>query len=176
MSQDDSFVFFTVGTDHHRFDRLVDWAERWTQQAESIRCVIQYGTARPPRHGEAYESLDYPRFERFMAAATIAVTQGGPGSIASARRAGKRPLVVPRKSGLEEHLNDHQVAFAEHLANLGMIELVRSEDDLYAMLSRAREDPSWLAIDDAQDSGVNDTVAAFAKLVDPLISPAPRGL
>ncbi len=47
-------VLVVVGTDHHRFDRLVDWLDDWAErQTEPTRVVFQHGSARPPRFGEA---------------------------------------------------------------------------------------------------------------------------
>jgi UDP-N-acetylglucosamine transferase subunit ALG13 len=172
-------VFFTVGTDHHRFDRLVGWADEWAAQSHEppMRCVIQYGTATRPVHGEPHDWLGYEAFETQMATAEIAVTQGGPGSVAAARRSGKRPLVVPRRKELREHVNDHQVAFAEHLSRIGAIELAQTRESLFELLSRAMRDPGWLSVAEEREGHVADTVAAFAALVDPLIDGdvAPRG-
>ena len=37
-------VFVTVGSDHHRFDRLVSWVDAWAA-GRDVDCVIQYGTS-----------------------------------------------------------------------------------------------------------------------------------
>ncbi len=38
-------VFATVGTDHHRFERLMDWMDAWGAHPEA-RLVVQHGNAR----------------------------------------------------------------------------------------------------------------------------------
>ena len=34
-----------VGTDHHRFDRLVDWVDRWTSAERVRNALVQHGTS-----------------------------------------------------------------------------------------------------------------------------------
>ena len=46
-------LFATVGTDYHRFDRLVDWIDRWIVEHRSearLEAVVQAGTSRPPHY------------------------------------------------------------------------------------------------------------------------------
>jgi len=49
-------VLITVGTDHHPFERLVGWIDRWTPPAP-VRVVVQYGTAVPPHTAEGVAFL-----------------------------------------------------------------------------------------------------------------------
>jgi UDP-N-acetylglucosamine transferase subunit ALG13 len=66
----------------------------------------------------------------YMRAADAIVTHAGTGSIQMARASGKRPIVVPRRAELGEHVDDHQVPFARRLAAAGLITLVENEKDL----------------------------------------------
>jgi UDP-N-acetylglucosamine transferase subunit ALG13 len=43
---------------------------------------------------------------------------------------GKRPLAVPRLRRYGETADDHQLAFAQHLADAGLIALVEDRDQL----------------------------------------------
>ena len=51
-------VLALLGTDWHRFNRLVRWLDDWTarQPPGSIRCVIQYGASVRP---QLAEGVDY---------------------------------------------------------------------------------------------------------------------
>ena len=53
---DPPFVFVTVGTDHHPFDRLVQWADEWTTRT-GIACLVQTGTSISTSHAT---SADVP--------------------------------------------------------------------------------------------------------------------
>ena len=48
--------------------------------------------------------------------ARIVITHGGPSSFIMPLQIGKIPVVVPRQKRFEEHVNDHQLAFAKALA------------------------------------------------------------
>jgi UDP-N-acetylglucosamine transferase subunit ALG13 len=129
-------IFVTVGTDHHPFGRLVSWTDNWLEAGgeKRARCFVQRGTSPSPRLAEAVEYVGYDDMERLMTDATVVVTHGGPGSIMQAAALGKRPLVIPRRRDLGEHVDDHQVAFARRLAREGSIELAETEEDFRAAL------------------------------------------
>ena len=102
----------TVGSDHHPFDRLVGWVDRWMdEQHESVDLVVQHGTAGPPRHGRSIEFLQHKELMRLIADADVVVLQGGPMGIVEARRLGHKPLAVPRMRSLGEVVDDHQMPF-----------------------------------------------------------------
>ncbi len=60
------------------------------------------------------------------------VCHAGVGSIVLARRYGLRPIVVPRKHELGEHVDDHQLELSRRLAQSGIVTLVEDERDLAA--------------------------------------------
>lgn len=140
-------VFVTVGTDHHRFDRLVDWVDAWSPPEEvEVRVVVQYGTSHPPRHHEGASYLPGDELCDLVAHADVVVTQGGPGGIMDARRAGLLPIVVPRSADLGEHVDNHQLAFAAHLARSGEVLQATSREDLHRHLTLGVTDPGQLRI------------------------------
>lgn len=54
---------------------------------------------------------------RLFETCRVVVSHAGMGSVITARRLGKPIVVVPRRSALLEHRNDHQVATAGQLEN-----------------------------------------------------------
>jgi UDP-N-acetylglucosamine transferase subunit ALG13 len=129
-------MFVTVGTDHHPFDRMIKWIDNWLEAGGSGRatCFVQSGTSARPRLADGAEYVGYEDMERLMSEATVIVSHGGPGSIMLAAALGKRPVVIPRRHGLGEHVDDHQVTFARRLAAGGTIELAESEERLAEVL------------------------------------------
>src|SRR5687767_13336790 len=123
-------IFVTVGMDHHPFDRLVRWVDAWLEAggSERARCLVQSGTATPPRRAEWRDYLSHEELEAVMQQAAVVVCQGGPGTIASCRRLGLVPIVVPRRSTLREHVDGHQVTFARRTAALGHVRLPETEE------------------------------------------------
>src|SRR5437667_12384491 len=90
-------VLVTVGTDHHPFDRLIQWVDRWlrSEAPEEIRCVMQTGTSRPPKNAEWHDYVANEQLQGWMQQAAAVVSHGGPGTIMDCRRAGSIPIVVP---------------------------------------------------------------------------------
>ena len=143
-------VFVTVGSDHHRFDRLTGWVDGWVgaraDAGRPVDCVIQYGTAAEPRHALGVDYVDHALLERLLDAADVVVVQGGPMSIIESRNHGKRPLVVPRIARLDEVVDDHQRTFCAKLAGAGHIEMFEDGPGLTGRLDEAVADPGGLAV------------------------------
>jgi UDP-N-acetylglucosamine transferase subunit ALG13 len=161
------FVFVSVGTDHHPFDRLVDLTESWAARA-GVACFIQSGTSKPPGRASGSAYLRYPLMAEAMRTATAVVCHGGPATIMLARQCGRIPIVVPRDPERGEHVDGHQIEFTRWMAAKGQIVLAESSDDLESHLDAAVADPASFRVD--TDEG--ETAAAvrrFGELVDDLI-------
>ncbi|GAA0355735.1 hypothetical protein GCM10010151_51700 [Actinoallomurus spadix] len=165
---DRPLVFVTVGTDHHRFDRLMGWMEQWLAANGHVRCVVQHGPAGPPAGAECHEFLPHADMQELFRQATAVVCQGGPGSITESRQAGRLPIVVPRIARLDEVVDDHQVRFSRHVATFGKVALAETAESLHAHLNRALADPAKYAVPDEADETA-PAVARFGRLVDELV-------
>ena len=138
-----SRVLVTVGTDHHRFDRLIGWVDHWAEAHPDAAVLVQHGTADPPAHGTAVVMLGYDELVAEMAASDVVIAQGGPAPIMDARSVGQRPLVVPRLGRFDEVVDDHQVAFTDWMASKELVWLAADEAERgggehRAILRRAR--------------------------------------
>ena len=169
-------VFATVGTDHHRFDRLVHWLDRWLEAGGSgkARCLIQTGTSTPSRHAESRDYLEYDAMQAAIRDAAVIVSHGGPGTIALAACAGKPPIVVPRLHELSEHVDDHQVVFSRRMAGEGAIALAESEDRFRELIDEAIEQRG-VPRGERTSSSVADVVRRFEEVVDDLTRSRPGG-
>jgi len=159
----------TVGTDHHRFDRLMDWLESWQDtRPGAIEWIVQHGASRPMRGATGFALKPRPELLDVLRAADLVVTQGGPGGIMDARECGKLPIVVPRLARLDEVVDDHQVAFARQLSATGMAITAQTEQELHAALDRAVANPAgFLAAGEASD--VAGSVARLEAAVEQLL-------
>jgi len=138
-------VFVTVGTDHHPFQRLVDWADRLAADP-TLDVTVQYGSARAPQRATGHAALPHPEVLRLMREADVVVAQGGPGGIMDARACGRLPIVVPRDPRLGEHVDDHQQRFAAHLARRGTVALASDETALTALVRGAIHRPAGFTV------------------------------
>lgn len=110
-------LLVSVGTDHHRFDRLVRWADQYAADHPDVEVLIQYGHAEPPVHARGSQLLDHGQLQFEIGQADAVVCHGGPATITEARRAGHVPVVVPRDPGRSEHVDGHQQRFVARLAD-----------------------------------------------------------
>jgi UDP-N-acetylglucosamine transferase subunit ALG13 len=165
-----AFVFVTVGTDHHPFDRLVRWVDAWLENGGDcrVRCLVQHGNSAPPAHAERNDYLTYDAMCSAIEAADVVVSHGGPGTIMLAAYTGKVPIVVPRLRHLGEHVDDHQLVFTRRVANEGTIALAEDEGRFRALLERALVTP--LPRRTIAGPSTEQTVRRFEAIIDELVS------
>ena len=113
-------IFVTVGT-QLPFDRLVEGVDRWA--ASSCREVIaQVGpTDRTFEHLQCVDFMDPAEADRMMRESSLVIAHAGMGTILSALEHRTPLLILPRRSDLGEHRNDHQTATARRLGEFGMV-------------------------------------------------------
>jgi UDP-N-acetylglucosamine transferase subunit ALG13 len=158
-----------VGTDHHPFQRLVDWVDSWAERRPGVECVIQFGTAAAPRRATGTAYVGHDELGRWMDRAAIIVSHAGPSTILEARQRGHRPIVVPRQAQLGEHVDDHQSRFASRLADLELVLTATTQKDFDGFLDQAVADPSFVRVTEtAGDGGTETAVRRFGQLVSDL--------
>ena len=109
-------IFVTVGTHEQPFNRLVENMDKWAAEHDEA-VVIQTGfSTYEPKNCEWSKLYPYQDMVKKVDEARIVITHGGPSSFIMPLRIGKVPIVVPRKKEFDEHVNDHQVAFSEAVA------------------------------------------------------------
>jgi UDP-N-acetylglucosamine transferase subunit ALG13 len=124
-----SSVVVTLGTiEGYGFRRLL---ERLLQIApEGVKILWQTGvtdvTGLPI---SACSSMPQHELHAAMAKADVVIAHAGIGSALSALNAGRRPILVPRRSSHGEHIDDHQLQIASELHGRSLA-TCREVDDL----------------------------------------------
>lgn len=162
-------VVVSVGTDHHRFDRLVDWADRWAASHPDVAVLVQHGTSPAPRHAHAVPMLGYDELVAAMGEASVVVAHGGPATTMDARSVGHRPIVVPRRADEGEHVDNHQVTFTRWMADRHIVWLADDEATVHALIDAAIADPTQVRISPAGSAPVG-TLEAFDQAAAPLLA------
>jgi len=155
-------IFVTVGTDHHPFVRLLEWAAQ-AQKTLDVEVVAQRGATPNVEPIESFEYAEIGRMEALARSAHSVVCHGGPGTIDLARRCGHRPIVVPRAPDLGEHVDDHQMRYCARLAADGEIDIAHTFEELIELLSTERP-----AVRIGGES--EDCVGAFSEVIDDLMA------
>lgn len=172
MTLTDLAVVVSVGTDHHRFDRLVEWVDHWiAAQDRDIRCVAQVGTSKHSITGTSHALMSPIALSSAIAGAAAVVCHGGPGTIMDARRAGLNPIVVPRSARMGEHVDDHQERFARWMATHHELVVATEEAELHRLLDRVLVDPETYRRAPGNDD-VADVTRRLGELVEGLLGPA----
>lgn len=111
-------IFVTVGTHEQPFDRLVSFVDALVEAGRiKEEVVIQIGFSNyEPKHCRWSKLLPHKDVKTLVQDARIVITHGGPASFMMPLLEGKVPIVVPRQSRFDEHVNDHQVHFCREVA------------------------------------------------------------
>lgn len=160
-------VVVSVGTDHHRFDRMVTWIDEWCAAHPEVATVIQRGTSTEPTHCPSSELIPHADLLELFAQADAVVSHGGPSTVMDARMVGRFPLVMARNPDLGEHVDGHQLRFADHLRRHGLARVIDTRDDLFAALDEALADPQAFTV--PIDSGSISGVVGFGRILDQLL-------
>ncbi|MCE4225056.1 glucuronosyltransferase [Methylobacterium sp. C25] len=129
-------IFITVGT-QGPFDRLVRAVDDWAGQTGRRDLFAQVGPSDySPKQFKAKQFLHPDEFRASVETSEFTIAHAGMGSIITALEFGKRVIVMPRRCNLREHRNDHQVATAERLSQLGLVQAVFDEAELHQLLNR----------------------------------------
>ena len=112
-------ILLTLGTHPQPFERAVDWALDLDDEL-----VVQHGStpARPDAGGAKWhEFLDHDILGGLMACADLVICHAGVGTVMSALRLGRTPVVMPRLMEHGEHIDNHQLQITRALASRNYI-------------------------------------------------------
>lgn len=163
-------IFVTVGTHEQQFNRLLKKIDQLKYQGvirEEVLMQTGYSTY-VPEHCQWRQWIPYREMIEFVAKARIVITHGGPSSFMLPLQVGKTPIVVPRKTDFEEHINNHQVKFCNAVAErYGSIYVVEDIDKLGDVITGYRNSTNEaLGKRESNNAKFN---AEFAMIIDSLI-------
>ncbi|QCR42505.1 hypothetical protein C1N91_02040 [Curtobacterium sp. SGAir0471] len=128
-----------MGTHEQPFQRLLDAAQQVLLTRPHDEWVVQYGvgawTCGLPNVRAAADYLDAPSMQTSLAWADVVVSQCSPGTVFGALAAEAWPLVLGRQVAFDEHVDDHQVLFAQELDRAGLALDLRAAGRLAAALA-----------------------------------------
>jgi UDP-N-acetylglucosamine--N-acetylmuramyl-(pentapeptide) pyrophosphoryl-undecaprenol N-acetylglucosamine transferase len=121
-----------VGTHAQPYTRLLEIVQHAIEDGLLPQPVrAQVGPANWRLAGaEATPYVGREELGQAVRSAEVVVCHGGAGIISSALEAGRKPIVVPRRAALGEHVDDHQYQLTRKLADWGLV--VSVEDQITA--------------------------------------------
>ena len=129
-------VLVSLGTSPYPFVRLVRrLAEVLPPQVE---VVWQVGSTPVGRlSGRVVTTMGHDDLVAEMHAADVVVSHAGVGSALTAMAMGRAPVLVPRRVGAREHVDEHQLQIARVLAGRGLAVAAGADELSFAHLQRA---------------------------------------
>jgi UDP-N-acetylglucosamine--N-acetylmuramyl-(pentapeptide) pyrophosphoryl-undecaprenol N-acetylglucosamine transferase len=121
-----SGTFVAVGTHRQPYDRLLGIVTAGIDEhllPEPVRAQVGPASWAAP-NSQVTPHLSREELEAAVRSAAVVVCHGGAGIISSALAAGRRPIVVPRRAALGEHVDDHQYQLTRKLADWGLVVVV----------------------------------------------------
>jgi UDP-N-acetylglucosamine transferase subunit ALG13 len=158
-------TFVSVGNSIQPFSRLLDEVVRIIETLPQP-VVVQYGSTPFQAHNcVAARFVDMNEFESLIESSELLILHAGAGSVIHAVRAGKLPVLMPRREMHGEHVDDHQLEFAYILEAAGRVIIAEEPQNLSLAVQRALT----LQSEVSRDSGyspmlkiIDDTLAKFA--------------
>ncbi len=112
-------TFVAVGNAKQSFTRLL---EAVVENATLLPQPVLVQNGHTPMPASPFETVSFIGMEAFaerVREAELLIMHAGAGAMIHAITSGKRPIVMPRLSAFGEHVNDHQVEFAEAMSAAG---------------------------------------------------------
>lgn len=94
-------------------------------------------------HIDGHMSFTSDEMKRFYRQSDVIVCHAGTGSVLDALEAGKVPIVFPRLSRLNEHVDDHQVEFSSFAERKGIAVVVSNREMTYKDILTALNQTSY---------------------------------
>ena len=127
-------IFITVGTHTDQFDRLI---RRIDEIAPSIKeeIIVQRGfTKYAPKNVKYFDFTD--NMDKYYKKARLVIAQSATSLIEFILKYGKPVITVPREKKYNEHINNHQLEFAEYFSKKSGVLMVRDVEELTPELLR----------------------------------------
>lgn len=128
-------IFATIGT-QAPFDRFVKMLDELCKNTnEEVICqTIQ--TNYQAQNIKIVDFLPPDKFDQYFKKARLIIAHAGMGTIISALKQKKPIIIVPRLASLKEHRNDHQMATAMRMHELGYVYVAYDKVQLNELINR----------------------------------------
>jgi len=134
-------IFCTIGT-QAPFDRFLQIVDDIAASFCDEEIVVQaFHDKYEPKNVKTVQLLPPDEFNHIFAEARLIVSHAGMGTIISALTMDKPIVVFPRIAALGEHRNEHQLATAKKMNELGYVYVANDEDELRELVTKKELQP-----------------------------------
>lgn len=129
-------IFVTIGT-QAPFDRFIRIVDEVAAEIDEEVVVQAFRDKYEPRHVTLVDFLAPDDFAEFFGRARLIVAHAGMGAIISAMEQAKPIIIMPRIAAQGEHRNEHQLATAKRMEELGYAYVAHDGAELRELMLRA---------------------------------------
>lgn len=129
-------VFVSVGMQKILFNRIFEYL-KYIDDLVVIQCDINN-----VEHRDNYEIYNYltpEEMKKYIDKCDLFISHGGPSNIMYALTKNKKVIVVPRMKKYHEHINDHQIIFADYLQKNNYAFVAKDEKEFIKCLNSKRK-------------------------------------
>ena len=152
-------IFATIGT-QAPFDRFVKMLDEVCEGINEEVVCQTIGCTYEAKNIRIIGFVAPDEFNRIFSEARLIIAHAGMGTILSALKQQKPLIIVPRLASLGEHRNDHQMATAMRMHELGYVNVAYDKTQLANLISKDLK-PMKIIGDSASESlikSINDFI------------------
>jgi len=125
-------IFITVGTEKFPFNRLLETLDKAAVLGAMGHDIFaQTGASTyKPKHFDFKRLIDFDQMIEKIKKADIVIAHAGVGTVVLCLSLGKVPILFPRRNELGEHLDNHQLEFAQKMNDTGKTIVAFNEKEL----------------------------------------------
>ncbi|MBR2091145.1 MAG: hypothetical protein IJ905_12525 [Fibrobacter sp.] len=135
-------IFCTIGT-QAPFDRFLKIVDEIAAELDEEIVAQVYKSSYCAKNIKTIDFLPPDEFQKLFKSARMIVAHAGMGTIISAMAFHKPIVVFPRIAKLGEHRNEHQLATAEKMKELGYVYVANSAEDLKVLIRNPHLHPLY---------------------------------
>lgn len=126
-------IFCTIGT-QAPFDRFIKIVDELSPYIDEEIIAQVFKSKYEPKNIHTVEFLAPDEFNELFCKARLIVAHAGMGTIISAMCKHKPIIIFPRIAALGEHRNEHQLATAQKMKELGYVYVANNAEELKKLL------------------------------------------
>lgn len=150
-------IFCTIGT-QAPFDRFVKIVDEVAACIDEEIIAQVYKSEYVAKNIRTIDFLEPDAFNKLFNKARLIVSHAGMGTIISAMQQNKPIIIFPRIAALGEHRNEHQLATAQKMKELGYVYLANDAITLEKMLKKQDLKPLHELGEFASQSLINELI------------------
>ena len=148
-------IFCTIGT-QAPFDRFVRIVDEVAGHLDEEVIAQVYKNEYQAKNIKTIDFLPPDEFNKLFSKARLIVAHAGMGTIISAMRQNKPIIIFPRIAALGEHRNEHQLATARKMKELGYVYVANNAEELKELLTKPNLKPLHKLGDFASQSLIDE--------------------